>query len=79
MQTKTDPWNGGLFDTTSAAQKAFDQSPDFDDKQCEWSQEYHNNCATAADRARVEALTGDQEQIVAWYWDDAYRAGAEIN
>jgi hypothetical protein len=73
-QTNTDPWNGGMHRNTLAAQKAFDSAETFCDEQVEWSREYHNNVASADDRARVECLSGDKDQIVAWYWDDSYRA-----
>lgn len=74
--TKTnqkDPWAGGLFGCTKAAQKAFGNQT-FSDEQVEWSKEYHHNVATADDRARVEALEGDEDQIIAWYWNYSYSA-----
>jgi len=73
MTTQKNPWTGGLFGNTEAAQKAFGNQT-FSDEQVEWSEEYHHNIATAADRARVESLEGDEGQIIAWYWNDSFRA-----
>jgi len=76
MTTKleNDPWSDGLFKSTVSAQKAFDSSNYFDDKQVSWSAEYHHNVSSSVDRDRVKTLIGDESQILAWYWDDAYRA-----
>lgn len=73
MTTQKDPWTGGLFGSTKAAQKALGNQT-FSDEQMEWSVEYHNNIATDEDRARVEALEGDEAQKVAWYWNNSYCA-----
>jgi hypothetical protein len=68
----SDPWTSGtLYDTTDKAQAAFDASPRV--RAAETAEEYHDAVASAADRARVNAIRGDHVQVCAWYWEDALR------
>jgi hypothetical protein len=70
-----DPWSDGLQKSTKSAQKAFDRRKgDFSDAAKERAAQYHANCATSADRERISMIEGNENEIIAWYWEDSIRA-----
>ena len=67
-ESESDPWAGGtLYASSAAAQRAFDRAEPVGDDSAAVAAEYHRNVATADDRARCDAIAGDQEQVAAWY------------
>ena len=60
-----DPWAGGSMQSTQIAQRQFQRARRFSAEQVEWADEYHDSQASGADRARIDAIEGDEGQIIA--------------